>query len=129
MGGEFIHQRAFARARRARHADEIGAAGEGKKFAQQILGARIGIFDGGDGARNRARIPRAHLGGPIGDALRHWQGFDCSAKRTSIDALTNVLLLSHSHHSPLSAIASSMTEATCSSYSRLLPCSPGRLRL
>ena len=73
VSGEFIDERAFARAGRAGDSDQISAAGEGKELAQQVFGARIGIFDRGDGARNRAAIARAYLRGPVGNAffLRH----------------------------------------------------------
>src|ERR1019366_9185973 len=54
-----VHQRALARAWRARHAQQYGLAAIGKQRLQQFGGLRAVVFDDGDATRQSPRLSRA----------------------------------------------------------------------
>jgi hypothetical protein len=60
LDDELIDEGTLARARRAGDADQIGAAGMRVQPPYEIGGARRFVLDLGDGARNRASVPRQH---------------------------------------------------------------------
>ena len=69
--GQSIHQRAFARPRRARNPGKIRLSSIGEQDAQQLFRVRLVIFDCGNGARNGANVAAAHPFGPFADAGAH----------------------------------------------------------
>ena len=81
-----IYQRALAGARRAGDSYAIRASGVRKKLAQNFFGFALAIFDGGNGARNRAHVSRAHLLGPVFDGHSH-SNVNCSRGMVSLERL------------------------------------------
>ncbi len=67
---KLIDQRAFAGAGSSGKADYAGASGEGKKSFQQFAGFRTIIFNGADGAGQRAHVAGAYAIDPILDCSR-----------------------------------------------------------
>ena len=63
-----VDERALAGAGRTGHADQEGAPGVREQRPDQIGGARIVVFDEGDGPRDRARLPGQHA---VGERGRH----------------------------------------------------------
>src|SRR3989442_385828 len=70
-GGQTIHQRAFARTGSPSDAGQIGLSGRRKKASQDLDGSRVAVFDGGNGARDRADVTGANLVGPVVNSDAH----------------------------------------------------------
>ena len=69
MRGQPIHQGAFAGARRASDASEIGLASPRKQNAQQLFRFLLMIFDGGNSTREGADVSGADAPGPLLNGL------------------------------------------------------------
>jgi hypothetical protein len=71
MRSHAVDERAFSSTGRAGDADSVSAACVRKKFAENIFGVTIAIFDRRNGSRNRANVARADLLCPVFDRSRH----------------------------------------------------------
>src|SRR3989442_1058240 len=70
-GRQAIHQRALARTGSPSDAGQIGLSGRRKKASQDLDGSRVAVFDGGNGARDRADVTGANLVGPVVNSDGH----------------------------------------------------------